>query len=49
VVADLLQVKPGEVRRLAGRGNLPGRRIGRTWRFSHSAVLAWLADDQAES
>jgi excisionase family DNA binding protein len=48
-VADLLQVKPGDVRRLAERGNLPGRRIGRTWRFSHSAVLAWLAGDQAES
>jgi excisionase family DNA binding protein len=26
----------------AAKGNLPGRRIGGQWRFSHAGVLAWL-------
>ena len=28
--------------KLASEGELPGRRIGGEWRFSRSAVLAWL-------
>lgn len=46
-LAELLQVKPADVRRLAERGELPGRKIGRSWRFSREAVLAWLG--QADS
>jgi excisionase family DNA binding protein len=42
-VAELLHAKPGDVRRLAERGELPGRKLGRAWRFSRAAVLAWLA------
>jgi excisionase family DNA binding protein len=29
----------------AEAGELPGRRIGGYWRFSRSAVLAWLAGE----
>jgi len=29
--------------KLAEGGELPGRRIGEDWRFSRSALLAWLA------
>jgi excisionase family DNA binding protein len=42
-LADLLQVDVKTVRALAARGELPGRRIGRHWRFSREAVLEWLA------
>jgi excisionase family DNA binding protein len=42
-VAELLAVEPAAVERLAGSGELPGRRIGEVWRFARSAVLAWLA------
>jgi excisionase family DNA binding protein len=41
-LAELLQVDEKAVRDLARRGELPGRKIGRDWRFSRSAVLDWL-------
>lgn len=40
--AELLQVEPEDVRKLAAGGELPGRRIGSEWRFSRRAVLRWL-------
>jgi excisionase family DNA binding protein len=45
-LADLLQVDEKAVRDLARRGELPGRKIGRDWRFSRGAVLAWLSGGQ---
>ena len=42
-LAALLQVDEATVRRLAAQGELPGRKVGGDWRFSRSAVLAWLA------
>jgi len=42
-LAELLQVDEKAVRDLARRRELPGRKIGRDWRFSRSAVLDWLA------
>jgi excisionase family DNA binding protein len=44
-LAELLQVDEEAVRALARRGGLPGRKIGRDWRFSRGAVLAWLANE----
>lgn len=41
-VAALLQVHPKQVYRLLARG-LPGRRVGREWRFDREEVLAWVA------
>jgi excisionase family DNA binding protein len=41
-LAELLQVDLDTVRDLARRGKLPGRRVGREWRFSRAAVLEWL-------
>jgi excisionase family DNA binding protein len=43
-VAALLKVSPGAVRSCAEEGELPGRRLGKDWRFARAAVLAWLAD-----
>lgn len=41
--ADLLRVSPAEVESMAIKNELPGRRIGKEWRFHRSAVTAWLA------
>ena len=43
-VAALLIVSPATVREQARRGRLPGRKIGREWRFSRQALLDWLAE-----
>jgi len=40
--AALLRVEPAAVEALAESGELPARKIG-DWRFSRTAVLAWLA------
>jgi excisionase family DNA binding protein len=42
-LADFLKVEEETVRNLARRGDLPGRKIGRDWRFSRLAILDWLA------
>lgn len=40
---ELLQLDEATVLELAEAGELPGRKLGTTWRFSRTAVLAWLA------
>jgi excisionase family DNA binding protein len=45
-LAELLQVDEKTVRSLAAAGDLPGRKVGRQWRFSRQAVLDWLATPQ---
>jgi excisionase family DNA binding protein len=47
-LAELLQLDEEAVVELAERGDLPGRKLGDEWRFSRSAVLAWLADEREE-
>jgi PTS system nitrogen regulatory IIA component len=41
-LAAYLHLTPQQVRRLADRDQLPGRRIGGQWRFSEAEVHAWL-------
>jgi excisionase family DNA binding protein len=41
--AELLQLDAATVERLAGEGELPGRRLAGKWRFSRAALLDWLA------
>jgi excisionase family DNA binding protein len=43
-LADLLRADPRELEKLAGRGGIPGRRIGGSWRFSRDAVIEWLGE-----
>jgi excisionase family DNA binding protein len=45
--SELLQVAPEDVQALAAAGELPGRKIGETWRFSRAAVLRWLEHEPA--
>ena len=40
--AELLQVDADTVRTLAREGTLPGRKVGREWRFARAALLRWL-------
>ena len=43
--AALLQVDADTVRILAREGTLPGRKVGREWRFARTAILRWLSAD----
>ena len=40
---QLLQLDDKAVLELAEAGQLPGRKLGATWRFSRAAILAWLS------
>ncbi|HKC77959.1 MAG TPA: helix-turn-helix domain-containing protein, partial [Gaiellaceae bacterium] len=42
--AELLQVEPALLARLAEDGQLPGRKLAGEWRFAREALLRWLAE-----
>ncbi len=44
--AELLQVDENTVVRLAENGELPGRKLGKAWRFSRRALLGWLGGEE---
>lgn len=46
-IADYLQVSQSTIYRLAKGGDLPSRKVGGAWRFSQTAVDAWLAGGAA--
>jgi len=41
--SQFLQVEEAVVVELAEAGQLPGRKLGRDWRFSRAALVAWLS------
>ena len=41
--AEFLQIEAAVVTAMAEAGQLPGRKLGAVWRFSRSALVAWLA------
>ncbi len=41
-VASFLKVSETTIYRLAKTGKLPARKVGGAWRFSQSAIQAWL-------
>jgi excisionase family DNA binding protein len=43
-VAQLLSVSPRTVREQGRQGRLPGRKVGKEWRFSRQGLLQWLRD-----
>jgi excisionase family DNA binding protein len=45
-LAQLLQVDEKTIRSLAAKSELPGRKVGRHWRFSREAILDWLANPE---
>ncbi len=42
-VAQLMRVSRDTVYRLVARGELPGRKVGRAWRFSRAAIQQHLS------
>ena len=46
-VAAWLDIGVNLVRKLAFEGKIPARKVGREWRFSKRALLAWLESWQA--
>ncbi len=47
-VAELLQVSRDMIYQLATRGELPGRKVGRIWRFSREAIDEFMRGGVAE-
>jgi len=47
-VARMLNVSSITVYRLAKKGKIPARKVGRCWRFSRDVVAAWLAGNTWE-
>ena len=43
-LARYLHISPGQVQKLAERGNVPGRRIAGQWRFSKGEIHHWLEE-----
>jgi excisionase family DNA binding protein len=44
--ADLLRVSAKLIRDMARQGLIPGRKIGREWRFSRAALQKWLEEQE---
>ena len=40
-LATFLHLTPDQVRKMANRGKLPGRRVGNQWRFSQAEIHEW--------
>ena len=40
--AEFLKIGRNQLYEAAGRGHIPHQRIGRTYRFSRSALMAWM-------
>ena len=43
-VAEFLRLKPETIRSMARRGDLPGIKLGRVWRFRRSSISQILED-----
>ena len=41
--AKLLGLSAQGIARLARNGDIPGRKVGREWRFTRAAILSWLS------
>src|SRR5262249_28415780 len=42
--ADMLRIEPEQLAKLAESGDVPGRKLGDEWRFTRTALLAWLGN-----
>jgi excisionase family DNA binding protein len=40
--AKILQIHPKTVKRMASKGQIPGMKIGKLWRFRGSALDSWV-------
>jgi len=42
--ARLLKIHPRTIKRMAAKGEIPGKRIGSVWRFRRSLLDAWFEE-----
>ncbi|GIV14919.1 MAG: hypothetical protein KatS3mg022_0354 [Armatimonadota bacterium] len=47
-LAEYLRISVHTVYRLAEQGKLPGRKVGKHWRFHRDVIVAWLATYREE-
>lgn len=47
-LADYLRISVHTVYRLVEQGRLPGRKVGKHWRFHRDVIVAWLAMHEEE-
>lgn len=47
--AQLLQVSTKTLLRLAREGEVPGRKVGRSWRFERGDLITWLRAGRSSS
>jgi excisionase family DNA binding protein len=48
-LVDYLKVSKSTLYKLVQRGHLPGKKIGKQWRFHKEAVDAWLKNQTGQS
>lgn len=48
-VAEYLRLAPATVYRLANRGEIPGAKVGRVWRFQRATIEEWLTKQEASN
>ena len=46
--AELLSMGEEAVRRLSRQGKLPGRKVGKEWRYNRSKLLRWIGGEDEE-
>jgi len=46
--ATMLGVSKSTVLRLAAAGKLPGRKVGKQWRFLRSRLLRWIGESEPQ-
>ncbi len=47
-LADFLRISVHTAYRLAEQGKLPGRKVGKHWRFHRDVIIEWLATHREE-
>ncbi|OPX90274.1 MAG: Helix-turn-helix domain protein [Pelotomaculum sp. PtaB.Bin104] len=47
--ADFLRVGRNAMSKMVNNGEIPGKKVGREWRFSRQALLKWLENGQAKN
>jgi excisionase family DNA binding protein len=45
-VGEVLKMSPRQVRAMAARGDLPGFKVGKLWRFLRGDIAHWVEDSQ---
>lgn len=48
-VAEYLKLKLKTAYALAARGDIPGFKVGGSWRFRHSEIDKWIAKQERDS